>query len=58
MGYAYSTRLQKFQHQKNTRVGKKDVRCVQFLLKLRIFDVHVVIHFLEENQDQTKNQIR
>jgi hypothetical protein len=54
MEYAYFTRLQKYQHQKNTRVGKKDVRCVQFLLKPQILDVLVVMPFLEKDQDQTK----
>ncbi len=54
MEYAYYTRLQKYLHQKNIRVGKKDARCVQFLLKPQILDVLVVMPFLEESQDQTK----
>jgi len=54
MEYAYYTRLQKYQHQKNTKVDKKDVHYVQFLLKPQILGVLVVMPFLEENQDQTK----
>ncbi len=54
MEYACYIRQQKYLHQKNTRVGKKDALCVQFLLKPQILDVLVVMPSLEENQDQTK----
>jgi len=54
MGYVYYIKQQKYLHQKNTRVGKKDVLYVQFLLKPQISDVLVATPFLEENQDQTK----
>ena len=58
MEYAYYTKLQKYLHQKNTKVVKKDAHYVQFLLKPPVSDVLVVMLFLEENQDQIKTASR
>lgn len=55
MEFVFTIKRTKYLHQKNMKVGKKDVPYVQFLLKPQTFDVHAVIHYLEENQDQTKN---